>query len=276
MESNIIVEGFKSSEKMHGLRYMWMIGDGDSSVFSSVCIRVPYSRFVQKVECTNHAIKCFRGNLEKLAKEHSNFAGRNGLTAGKIRHLTKGMKCVIQQHSTTGDSVALRKDLRNCPRHCFGDHRQCNASFCKKAGEGSGGKTILHILNILTTFLAESLEVLPPGLLRAVDTIADRLVTKATQLVHNKTTNLCENYMSVRCKMDGGKFFNRIQSGSFQHRCMAAALRVQYGPGWVAHVWQSLFQSTSDIMDIYATQRKRKHFLDSARKVTQKYKNNAY
>ena len=79
---------------------------------------------------------------------------------------------------------------------------------------------------------------LPPGLLRGVDTIGDRLVTKAAQLVHNKTTNLCENYMSIRCKMDGGKFFNRIQSGSFQHRCMAAALRVQYGPGWVAHVWQ--------------------------------------
>jgi len=99
---------------------MWMIGDGDSSVFLSMCIGVPYGRFVQKVECTNHAIKCFHGNLEKPAKEHSNFVRRNGLTAGKIRHLTKGMKCAIQQHSTTGDSVALCKDLRNCPRHCFG------------------------------------------------------------------------------------------------------------------------------------------------------------
>lgn len=78
--------------------------------------------------------------------------------------------------------------------------------------------------------------------------------------------------MSVRCKMDGGKFFNRIQSGSFQHRCMAAALRVQYGSGWVAHVWQLLFKSSSDIMDVFAGRRKRKHFLDSARKVTQKYK----
>ena len=78
--------------------------------------------------------------------------------------------------------------------------------------------------------------------------------------------------MSVRCKMDGGKFFNRIQSGSFQHRCMAAALRVQYGSGWAAHVWRSLFHTASDIMDIHAAQRKRKHSLDSARKVTLKYK----
>ena len=37
--------------------------------------------------------------------------------------------------------------------------------------------------------------------------------------------------MSIRCNMDGSKFYNRIQSGSFQHRLMAAALQVQYGPG---------------------------------------------
>jgi len=33
-------------------------------------------------------------------------------------------------------------------------------------------------------------------------------------------------------------------------------LLLMYGPGWVAHVWKSLFQSTSDIMDVYATWRK--------------------
>ena len=60
---------------------------------------------------------------------------------------------------------------------------------------------------------------------------------KAAQLIHNKTTNLCENFMSICCKMDGGKFYNRIQSGSFNHRCMAAALRVQCGPRWMTHVW---------------------------------------
>ena len=141
MESDIIVEGFRCSERMHGLRYMWMIGDGDSSVYSSVCIGVPYGRFVQKVECTNHAVKCYRSALEKLAKENTHFSGRKGLTAGKIRHLSKGMKCAIKHHSATGDFVALRADLRNCPRHCFGDHRQCNSSFCKNVGECSMGKT---------------------------------------------------------------------------------------------------------------------------------------
>ena len=53
---------------------------------------------------------------------------------------------------------------------------------------------------------------------------------------------------------------------------MAAALRVQYGAGWVAHVWSLMFQSSSDIMNVFAARRKRKHFLDTARKVTHKYK----
>ena len=38
--------------------------------------------------------------------------------------------------------------------------------------------------------------------------MGDRLVSKATQLVQNKTTNLSTNFRSVRCKMDGGKYIN--------------------------------------------------------------------
>ena len=125
--------------------------------------------------------------------------------------------------------------------------------------------------NVYLLFL-ESLEQLPPGLLRAVDTLGDRLVKKAPQLVSNQTTNLCENFMSIRSKMDGGKFFNRIQSGSFSHRSMAAALRIQCGSKWITHVWNSLFNSVGEILDKYSNRRKRKHQFDSARKVLQKYK----
>ena len=40
-----------------------------------------------------------------------------------------------------------------------------------------------------------------------------------------------------------GSSLTGFQSGSFQHRCMAAALRVQYGPGWIGTVlspWESV------------------------------------
>ena len=113
----------------------------------------------------------------------------------------------------------------------------------------------------------ESIDNLPAGLFRAVDTLGDRLVAKAPQLISNKTTNICENFMSIRCKMDGGKYFNRVQSGSFHHRCMAAALRVQCGP-----IWKVLFHSVGETLYTGCNRRKRKVTLDNARKVLLKYK----
>ena len=84
MESDIIVEGFKLSESMHGLTYMWMIGDGDSSVHYSVTINVPYGREVEKIEGSNHAVKCYRSSLEKVVKDNSSFKGQNGFLSTKI------------------------------------------------------------------------------------------------------------------------------------------------------------------------------------------------
>ena len=40
--------------------------------------------------------------------------------------------------------------------------------------------------------------------------------------------------------MDGGNYFNQIQSRSFQHRCMAAALWIKHGSGWTTTVLQSM------------------------------------
>ena len=77
--------------------------------------------------------------------------------------------------------------------------------------------------------------------------------------------------MSNRCKMDGGKYYNRVQAGSFEHRCMAAALRVQYGPGWVDPVLSKL-GIQSQTLSTFAARRKRKHDKDNARKVLHKYK----
>ena len=62
-----------------------------------------------------------------------------------------------------------------------------------------------------------------------------------------------------------------MQSGSFQHRSMAAALRVQYGAGWTTSILnQTGIQS--QLQDEYTKHRKQKCELDNARKVCQKYK----
>ena len=83
-----------------------------------------------------------------------------------------------------------------------------------------------------------TLDSLPPGLFVAVQNAGDRIVSKASQLVGNYTSNICENFMSIEGKMDGGKIFNQIQRGSFQHWSMAAALRLQLGPDWVSELWE--------------------------------------
>ena len=148
LESDIIVEGFNQSETMHGLRYIWMVGDGDSSVYLSVTLNVSYGLGVHKVECANHAIKCFRSGLEKLAKENAGYSGKHGLTPGRIQRICRGMKCAIRQHSLTNDVAALRHDLRNCPHHCFGDHKNCRSSFCKNAGKEHEGNAYTQKLAI--------------------------------------------------------------------------------------------------------------------------------
>jgi len=76
MESDIIVEGFSQSVRMHGLRYKWMVGDGDSSVHQSIIRNVPYRREVEKIECCNHTVKCFQGSMEKLVKDNTIFKGK--------------------------------------------------------------------------------------------------------------------------------------------------------------------------------------------------------
>ena len=67
------MEGFNQSETMPDLRYIWMVGDGDSSVYLSVTLNFSYGLGVNLVECANHAIKCFT-----LAKENAGYSGKHG------------------------------------------------------------------------------------------------------------------------------------------------------------------------------------------------------
>ena len=68
METDIIVTGFCESERVHGVRYLCFIGDGHSSVYPTLIQGVlPYGHAIEKLECTNHACKCYRSGLENLA-----------------------------------------------------------------------------------------------------------------------------------------------------------------------------------------------------------------
>lgn len=276
MESDIVAEGFRLSEQHHGVRYMRVTADGDSSLMSTLIQSVPYGPFIQKVECANHACKCYRSRLEALAKDHPEFRGKGGLTKRAIQRLTIGARIAIRMHSSTGNVQQLRHDLRNGPRHVFGDHSLCNPEFCKHVPssspdddsspdpddvlltteeEHSFQSFAEQIDDIIAQEIADNptthdeadaqigqstdaMDSLPAGLFAKVMACGDRLVVMAPQLISNQTSNLAECFMSIRCCFDGGKQYNRIQKGSFQYRCCAAGLRVQNGCQWPVSFWK--------------------------------------
>ena len=140
METDIILEGFKQAEKVHGVRYIRFIGDGDSSVFPMLIAEVPgWGKAIQKVECANHACKCYRANLEKLVQQNPTYKGKGGLTGKMRQRLTSAARCAIKMRSEepnkTESVKKLQADLRNGPYHCFGIHDNCGPDFCTTVRE---------------------------------------------------------------------------------------------------------------------------------------------
>ena len=131
METDILCEGFQLSESQYGIRYLYVVGDGDSSVMANIRQLVSYGIFVQKLECANHAFKCYRSRLEAIVKDFPHYKGRGGLTQMAIRRLTIGARIAIRENSKTRDILLLRHDLRNGPAHVFREHTHCSPSFCK-------------------------------------------------------------------------------------------------------------------------------------------------
>ena len=140
METDIILEGFNQCEKVHGVRYMRFIGDGDSSVYPTLVTNVPiWGHAIRKIECANHACKCYRTGLEKLVQANPHYKGKGGLTQKMRRRLTSAARCAIKMRSQEEDTrqavKSLERDLINGPRHCFGYHDNCSADFCSTARE---------------------------------------------------------------------------------------------------------------------------------------------
>lgn len=70
METDIIAEGFKTSVLVHGLKYLKMVGDGDSSVYRRLLQIKPYgNKLVEKVECRNHLLRNFSSKLREISSK---------------------------------------------------------------------------------------------------------------------------------------------------------------------------------------------------------------
>ena len=294
---------------------MYLVGDGDSSVLSSIHQGVPvWGRFVRKIECVNHALKNYRSKLELIVKENPAYKGAGKLTQKQIRRLTAGARAAIRMHARTQEVEQLRHDLRNAPYHVFGDHSKCNQAFChvreREETEERNDEQVPTDTNPESTETSStlqeqvdniiqqeqeddmspsslssqeenearsgytvSLDQLPDGLLFKVLRAGDRLVSLAKQLIDNQTSNLAESYMGIRTHFDGGKVFNRVQSGSFESRCYAAGLKFQEGPQWITHAYQeSTGQSPPQVLADVTNKIEHRSGTEKKRKNTNEYK----
>ena len=140
METDIILEGFLEAERVHGVRYIQFVGDGDSSVHPTLLQNVPgWGHAIKKLECANHACKCYRGALERLVQDNPSYKGSGGLTVKMRKKLVSAARCAIRMRSREPDKkialASLRRDLCNGPLHCFGLHNSCSPDFCISARE---------------------------------------------------------------------------------------------------------------------------------------------
>ena len=138
METDIVLEGFLEAERVHGVRYTQFVGDGDSSVYPTLLTSVPgWGHTIKKIECANHACKCYRGALEKLVQDNPSYKGSGRLTKKMRQQLVSAARCAIRMRSKETDAKKavelLNRDLLNGPLHCFGIHSHCSTDFCSVA-----------------------------------------------------------------------------------------------------------------------------------------------
>ena len=65
IETDMLLEGFRTAESTHGVCYMRMVGDSDSLVYPTLLLSIPVlGRDILKVECANDACKGYRNGWE--------------------------------------------------------------------------------------------------------------------------------------------------------------------------------------------------------------------
>jgi len=133
MEQTIIVEGLTHVYREHGLWVKFVIGDGDPSVYARVRERAPRGSLVLKLECSNHMTRNYTSKLHAV-RQNTKFplAARKVLT-DTIPRLSAAVRGATRNSAEEGGGVEqLRADLRNGPRHVFGDHSGCRAAYCTR------------------------------------------------------------------------------------------------------------------------------------------------
>ena len=283
METDIILNGFLEAEVTHGVRYLKVIADGDSSMYATLQEKVPvWGKDIKKLECANHICKCVRANLEKLVEEKHQYKGKGKLTKLNRIRLTTAIRCAIKMRSPQNDAKQLRKDILNSIYHILGYHENCS-DFCKNrpkidtpideneddnVNDEQSVDVIFEVQSDYWKIPSESemessryaeKNMCELSEQKELIRILNRVAEKSDRLIGNFTTNLAESWMAIRSKFDGGKVINRCSRGSWNTRCYGGALRKNLGTGWSPVTFQTVTETPAGI-----------YFHQLARRQTQK------
>jgi len=197
MEASIIVEGFKLSESMYGVRYAKFIGDGDSNVYKKLLEQRPYKDLtVQKVECRNHLYRNFCNKLRDVTKNKRYFIEHRKCLSGNIFRLRNAIAKAVKFRKIHNDIAGLRRDIENAPYHVFGSHSNCDSYYCqgpKKKNEEN------KIPGMVTN-----------GIFGEILAIIKRLLVQTKSLIQDLDSNIVESYNAVVAKCISGELYIKV------------------------------------------------------------------
>ena len=222
MESDIILEGFKTSAETMGLIFDTIVSDGDSSSIRKIIDADPYGIPIKKMFCSNHTLRSLVKNIKKLSKSLYSSSRQKVKKClrdklfSSLGRIQKGIKSAAAFNNadpdlqTTEERIAnLKKDIMNCPYHIFGNHDNCRDYFCKSETESS---TLLP-------------EMISCGLLSDMMKYFKITADKCEGILFGHTTNFAESFNSMIAKLVGGKRTNLVQRRSYQTRTKLAVLK---------------------------------------------------
>ncbi|XP_022911744.2 uncharacterized protein [Onthophagus taurus] len=224
MESDIIVEDFKCSIEMHGLKYTKIVGDGDSSVYKKILETRPHgSACIEKIECRNHLYRNLGTKLREISRRKKSLSTNCCVPISIRKHIMTStqrlciaIKKATQYRATETNDLAdkiklLKHDILNCPSHIFGEHKDCvaiNYFNCSPKDSEVNYVPEMKACGVYEDILA----------------CLHRITYNASSLLHNMNTNDAEHYNAVVCKFIGRKRVNFSLKNSYSIRCKAAAL----------------------------------------------------
>ena len=232
MESDAILEGFKSSITEHGLIYKIIVTDGDSNVHKTLVDRNVYGDYNLipiRIRCYNHLQRNLCTKLTavsnttqaKGSEKIENFYVLRALVSKNILTIRSLVEESVDYRKSIDEDWKikkdeLRKDILNIPCHIFGDHERCNdrAYKCNENNKPITERETNNVPAMQTT-----------GMYQKIEEAIQYISNYCESLLHKLTNNIAESFNNLICVEIGGKRINFGLRSQYLMRGFAAVLR---------------------------------------------------